>query len=197
MLEGAIAAIRESTVNTLYYTLSTIAQTLSGAFALMAAFVVFKLQFTTAQIADAARPVAKAAGLVRLRREGKFQDVYDRSESAILAVSSQKPYLATLRRETETLLVLYCTYRRHVALLGQLAQPDRLPRAVGLCWDRASRSCCPVHDLHRQLCACTLRCGTGQHKLIQPEEIPCRPFKMHLTMRTHSSRPGAERRCSG
>jgi hypothetical protein len=99
MLEAALAAIKESTANTLYYTLSTIAQTLSGAFALMAAFVVFKLQFTTARIADAARPVARAAGLVRLRREGKFQEVYDVSESAILAASGRKPYLATLRRE--------------------------------------------------------------------------------------------------
>ena|SRR2546422_1111821 len=99
MLEGSIAAIRESTSNTLYYTLSTVAQTLSGAFALMAAFVVFKLQFTSAQIADAAWPVARAAKLVRLRREGRFQEVYDGSESAILAASSRKPYLATLRRE--------------------------------------------------------------------------------------------------
>lgn len=89
----------EGTANTLYYTLSTIAQTLSGAFALMAAFVVFKLQSTTTQIADAARPVARAAGLVRQRREGKFQEVYDGSESAILQVSNRKPYLATLRRE--------------------------------------------------------------------------------------------------
>ena len=55
MFEGALA-IRAGTANTLYYTLSTIAQTLSGAFALMAAFVVFKLQFTATQIAEAARP---------------------------------------------------------------------------------------------------------------------------------------------
>jgi hypothetical protein len=92
--------------NTLYYTLSTIAQTLSGAFALMAAFVVFKLQFTTRQIADAARPVARASGLVRQRREGKFQDVYEGSEKAILAVSNRKPYLATLRRELGRSLTL-------------------------------------------------------------------------------------------
>ena len=99
MLQGAIAAIRAGTANTLYYTLSTIAQTLSGAFALMAAFVVFKLQFTATQIADSARPVARAAALVRLRRESKFQEVYDGSEAAILAVENRKPYLATLRRE--------------------------------------------------------------------------------------------------
>ena len=99
VFDSALALIAAATANTLYYTLSTVAQTLSGAFALMAAFVVFKLQFTTTQIAEAARPVARAARLVKLRREGKFQDVYDRSESAILAASSQKPYLATLRRE--------------------------------------------------------------------------------------------------
>jgi hypothetical protein len=100
------------TANTIYYSLSTIAQTLSGAFALMAAFVVFKLQFTTTQIADAARPVARAARLVKLRREGKFQDVYDRSESAVLEASSRKPYLATLRRELGRLLTLKGTLLR-------------------------------------------------------------------------------------
>src|SRR2546428_11795274 len=99
MLEDSIAAIRESTSNTLYYTLSTVAQTLSGAFALMAAFVVLKLQFTSAQLADAAWPVARAAKLVRLRREGSFQEIYDSREAATLAASSRKPHLATLSRE--------------------------------------------------------------------------------------------------
>jgi hypothetical protein len=99
MLEAALFSIAPSTANTLYYTLSTIAQTLAGAFALMAAFVVFKLQFTNVQIGDAAKPVARKAGRFRLFRERKFQEVYDESESAIRKVSSAKPYLATLRGE--------------------------------------------------------------------------------------------------
>lgn len=66
VFDSALALIAAATANTLYYTLSTVAQTLSGAFALMAAFVVFKLQFTTTQIAEAARPVARAARLVKL-----------------------------------------------------------------------------------------------------------------------------------
>lgn len=99
VLDSALALIAAITANTLYYSLSTIAQTLAGAFALMAAFVVFKLQFTIAQIGESARPVARAAGRFRLFRERKFQEVYDDSESAILKVSSTKPYLATLRRE--------------------------------------------------------------------------------------------------
>lgn len=100
------------TANTLYYTLSTIAQTLAGAFALMAAFVVFKLQFTILQIGEAARPVARASGRFQLFRERKFQEVYDNSESAILAVSSAKPYLATLRRELGRSLALRRTLLR-------------------------------------------------------------------------------------
>lgn len=79
--------------------MSTIAQTLAGAFALMAAFVVFKLQFTIVQLGESARPVARAAGRFRLFRERKFQEVYDESESAIRKVSCAKPYLATLRSE--------------------------------------------------------------------------------------------------
>lgn len=104
MLEAALFSIAPSTANTLYYTLSTIAQTLAGAFALMAAFVVFKLQFTIVQIRESARPVARAAGRFRLFRERKFQEVHDASEAAISKVSSAKPYLATSRRELGRLL---------------------------------------------------------------------------------------------
>jgi len=92
------------TANTLYYCLSTIAQTLAGAFALMAAFVVFKLQFTIVQIGESARPVARAAGQFRLFRERRFQEVHNVSEAAISKVSSSKPYLATSRRELGRLL---------------------------------------------------------------------------------------------
>jgi hypothetical protein len=72
----------------------------------MAAFVLFKLQFTATEIANAARPIARAAGLVRLSREGKFQSVYDGSEAAIRVVSNRKPYLATLRSELGKSLTL-------------------------------------------------------------------------------------------
>src|SRR5690606_33596297 len=99
VLDSALASMATITANTLYYSLSTIAQTLAGAFALMAAFVVFKLQFTIVQLGESARPVARAAGRFRLFRERKFQEVYDESESAIRKVSSAKPYLATLRIE--------------------------------------------------------------------------------------------------
>jgi hypothetical protein len=104
VLDLTLALMAAITANTLYYSLSTIAQTLAGAFALMAAFVVFKLQFTIVQIGESAKPVARAAGRFRLFRERKFQEVHDKSESAISKVSSAKPYLATSRRELGRLL---------------------------------------------------------------------------------------------
>ena len=52
VLDSALASIATITANTLYYSLSTIAQTLAGSFALMAAFVVFKLQFTILQLGE-------------------------------------------------------------------------------------------------------------------------------------------------
>ena len=86
----------------------------------MAAFVVFKLQFTTTQIADASGPVARAARLVRPWREGKFQEVYDDSAAAILAVSNRKPYLATLRRELGKSLTLKKTLLRLLRISSAL-----------------------------------------------------------------------------
>lgn len=94
------------TANTLYYTLSTIAQTLAGAFALMAAFVVFRLQFATARITETAWTVARAGRLVRLYRESKFKEVYDGSERSIQEASALKPYLGSVRRELGQLLAL-------------------------------------------------------------------------------------------
>ena len=93
--------------NTLYYTLSTIAQTLAGAFALMGAFVLFGLQLAKTRLAEVGSKVAMAEGhdtpLAKLYHEGKLREIYELSERAVKGAASNS-HLPAFRTELGELL---------------------------------------------------------------------------------------------
>ena len=70
--------------NSLFYTFSTIPQVLAAAIALLAAFVLYRLQFTNSQIAEKSVIIqhcvdVKTNGLWELHVDEKYEDVFKRA----------------------------------------------------------------------------------------------------------------------
>ena len=89
-------------INEIFYTFSTIAQTLAGAIALLGAFVLFRLQSLNAEIDDLAQrlslPLQSVIGEEAdiLYRKGKFRELLNRFTGITIP---QGTYNAELERE--------------------------------------------------------------------------------------------------
>jgi len=76
----------DSLETALYYTFSTIAQTLAAAIALLAAFVLYRLQSINSGIEDSALnvqqsyPPAQSELLIPMLMQGRYQEIFDYSE---------------------------------------------------------------------------------------------------------------------
>jgi hypothetical protein len=100
--------------NALFYTFSTIAQTLAATIALLGAFVLYRLQLLGAELENAAstaiQPYLPNDEINRLRGENNYHDLVILLNTAVPTANTQagvnNPYILSKRRALPTLLRL-------------------------------------------------------------------------------------------
>ncbi|SRR6266478_2533715 len=95
-------------INTVFYTFSTIAQTLAGAIALLGAFVLYRLQSLSSDIERDSHTVELNHTVERdkireLRIQKKYQEIVELSKSTLRAPSPQEMPHPDLKTSTDRL----------------------------------------------------------------------------------------------
>ena len=107
----------------LYYTFSTIAQTLAAGIAILGAFALYRLQSINAEIAERSSTIARVSvgvhghGVRELHVHGRFEDVLESTEDIDPSATAELNYQVTAARvRLATLLTQRKSLRRYLSV---------------------------------------------------------------------------------